>query len=133
MYTFNRVISDNKDVTRQRRIVNVEFIDGTNLFSKEMQFRLSETNDAVKRAFKQYLDEVLNAPETDDIADLTYTETTPEAPTKAELDRQAWNEDRQKLATLMELVRDGVFTGNETQIANLQAKIKTGFKVDYLG
>ena len=62
MYTFNRVISDNKDVTRQRRIVNVEFIDGTNLFSKEMQFRLSET-----------------------------------------------------------------------QIANLQAKVKTGFKVDYLG
>jgi len=130
MYTFNRVISDRKDLTARRRIVNVEFIDGETLHNREMQFSLTETTDAIKKRFKEYLDE-LNA-EIVAVTDLTYTEPTPDEPTQAELDKQAWQADRAKLATTMELVRDGVFDGTETPITNLQAKVKANFKAEYL-
>ena len=131
MYTFNRVINDTKNLEIQRRVVKVEFRDGDVYNTKEMQFSINESDEGVKRRFKKYLDD-LNVSITP-IADLTVTDETPTEPTAAEIAQQEWQADRQKLATLMELVRDGVFTGNETQIANLQAKVKSGFEVDYLG
>ena len=111
-------------------MVNVEFTNGTNTFNKEFQFSINATLDEMKRTVKDYLRELNFVPP--DITDFEYTEPTPVTPTTAELARQAWETDREKLRKLMELVRDGVFTGTETQIVNLKAKVKADFKPAYL-
>jgi hypothetical protein len=65
---------------------------------------------------------------------LDFTDPTPVTPTltPAELAKKEFEKDRALLASLMELVRDGVFTGTETQIVNLRTKVKSAFKVEYL-
>jgi hypothetical protein len=132
MYTAIK-LGDSANKELQRRIVTVQFDDGAgHVFVKDFSFRLTDTLEAIKKGVKSYLDEINTVPPViDDLEPAA--EVVPPAPTAAELARTEWDSDRAKLKTLMELVRDGVFTGSEAQITNLQAKVKTGFKVGYLG
>jgi hypothetical protein len=131
MYTAT-LLGNTIDKQARRRIVTVKFSDGTSEFDKDFSFSVETEVPVMKRTVKQYLDELNFVPEdiTGDITD--YQEPVEEAPTQAELDKQAWQADRAKLATVMELVRDGVFDGTETQVTALQNKVKTGFKPAYL-
>lgn len=123
--------SSNKEL--RRRIITVEFSDlGTaHTFQKDFQFSLTETPEVMKRAVKKYLDEI-NA-DVDPITDLTPSpEPTPETPTQAEIDRQNWEADFEKLEKVKRLIDCGVLTGNETQVVNLRNKVKDNFKPTYL-
>ncbi len=126
-------ISDIKDEIARRRIVTVKFedVEASRELTQTFSFRINEDVATMKNTANQYLDELNFVPP-------TLTDFTPDAevvvvPTAAELASTEWDSDRSKLKTLMELVRDGVFTGSETQITALQTKVKTGFKVGYLG
>lgn len=130
MYTAT-LIGDTKNIDLRRRMVNVEFTDGKTTFAKEFQFRIDETVENMKRTVKQYLDELNFIPPTLNANIADYVEPTPDAPV-VDTARQTWNEDREKLRVVMELVRDGVFTGDEAQITTLQTKVKKGFKPEYL-
>jgi hypothetical protein len=131
MYTFNRVIKDEKDVSKRRRVVIVEFIDGEKTLERDMQFSISEDTTVIKKAFKSFLDE-LNTPEPADVTDLSYTEPAPEEPTIAELAKTAWEADKSKLSQMQELIDMGVFDGTETPIVNLRAKVKDDFEPAFL-
>lgn len=72
MYTA-KLLGDSSNKELRRRIVTVEFSNGTHVFQKDFQFSLTETVEVMKRTVKQYLDE-LNTP-IDSITDLTGTET----------------------------------------------------------
>lgn len=130
MYTA-KLLGDSSNKELRRRIVTVEFSNGTHVFQKDFQFSLTETVEVMKRTVKQYLDE-LNTP-IDSITDLTPApEPTPETPTQAELDRQAWEADFAKLEKVKRLIDCGVLTGNETQVVTLRNKVKADFKPVYL-
>lgn len=130
MYTAT-LKSDTKDEVTFSRTIVVSFTDGTNTFDRTFRFKLSESIENMKRAVNRALNELNTVVEdiTGNIDDVP-AEPTPD---QAELDRQEWFLDRSRLQQAMELVRDGVFDGTETQITNLQNKVKTGFKVEYLG
>lgn len=131
MYTFNRVVTDVKNESVRRREITIEIKNELGHTKQQMMnFSLNETAEAIKKAFRSYLDEINVVP--DVITDLTVAPETPPVQTQAEIDRAEWFVNRNKLKTLMELVRDGVFTGTEKQITNLQTKVKNDFKVTYL-
>lgn len=130
MYSYNRVIKDEKNISARRREVVVEFIDGDKTLEKDLSFKIGATDTEVKRAFKQFLNEINFVPAP--ITDIDYTEPEPEAKSETELAREQWDKDRSQLSMVMELVRDGVFTGTEKQITDLQTKVRSGFKVEYL-
>ena len=132
MFTYK---THNYEVSKEQlsRIVTVVFTDGKKDVSQTFRFAIEESDDVVKRTVKKYLDE-LNVPHTPIAGDITDAppEPEPEPPTQAELDKPQWDSDREKLRVLMELVRDGVFSGDEKQITDLKAKVRSGFKVSYL-
>ncbi len=130
MFTL-QLLGDRKDEKLRRRIINVKFISTEKEFDQEFQFNIDEDNAVIKKAVNQFLDELNYIPPT--LTDLDpVPDPVPEEPTQAEIERDQWFADRQKLRTLMELVRDGVFTGSEKQITDLQTKIRADFKVTYL-
>jgi len=133
MFTYNKVHLDETHVSKGRRDITIEFIDGKNLAYETMSFAIGTDRDTIKKRFKDYMDTILNAAPKEDITDLVVVEQETVAPTAAELARTTYNADRASLTTIMELVRDGVFTGTEKQITDLQAKVRQGFKVEYLG
>jgi len=129
MYT-KRLIGDTKNIELRRRMVNVEFTNGTVTFNKEFQFKVDESLETIKKVVQEYLDELNFVPPT--ITDLEVVEVTPEEPTAAEIARAAYDKERAELAVLMELVRDGVFIGTEPQIVNRQNSVRAAFKAEYL-
>lgn len=133
MFTYSKVHLDETHVSKGRRDITIEFIDGKNLAYETMSFAIGTDRNTIKKRFKHHLDTILNAPEKEDITDLVVVEDAPVEPTVAELARTAYDKDRGNLTTIMELVRDGVFTGTEKQITDLQAKVRQGFKAEYLG
>ncbi|PIZ53572.1 hypothetical protein COY25_03330, partial [Candidatus Uhrbacteria bacterium CG_4_10_14_0_2_um_filter_41_7] len=101
------------------------------VFVKDFSFRLTDALESIKKTVVSYLDEINIVPPA--ITDFTLSaEPKPVAPTRAELGRKTWEADRAQLKIVMELVRDGVFTGTEPQIISLQNKVKTNFKSTYL-
>lgn len=128
MYTAT-LIGDTKNIELRRRMINVEFTDGTNTFAKEFQFRIDETTEVMKRTVKQYLDELNFVPP--DITDVDYIEPTPATPTQAELDRDAWVKDLSRLQRAQKMEALGVAILTPTQITALQTKIKANWKVEY--
>lgn len=136
MYTAIK-LGHTDDKQTQRRIVTIKFEDISipHEFVKDFSFRLTDTLEVMKGAVAAYLTELNAVPDVlaDGVVDTTVATPVEVVPTADELARTEWEADRNKLKTLMELVRDGVFTGSETQITALQAKVKTGFKVGYLG
>ena len=132
MFTYK---THNDEVIKElrSRTVTAVFTDGNRDVSQTFRFPIGTTDEEVKRAVKVYLDE-LNIPHVPLSGDITDVEPEP-APvelTQAEKDRNTWQNNREKLRNLMELVRDGVFTGDEKQITDLQTRVKTDFKPAYL-
>lgn len=120
------------DKEARRRILTVEFTDGTDTFTKNFQFTVEELVVNMKKIVKQYLDELNYVPEeiTGDIAD--YTEPVEATPSQTELDKTQWEKDKATLIQVEELIGLGVFDGTETAVVNLRNKVKTDFKISYL-
>lgn len=131
MYTA-QLIGDTKNIELRRRMINVEFTDGTTTFNKEFQFSIDTTVVDMKKVVKQYLDELNFVPPTikGDISDYVPLPETP--PTPAELARTAWNTDLAKLKQVKELIDLGVLDGTEAPVVTLRNKVKTGFKPAYI-
>ena len=134
MYTA-KLLGESSNKQTQRHTVTIEFSEGVHVFPKDFSFGLGTSLEVMKKVVKTYLDEInLVIPEIPLNTDMTaVTAETPTAPTQAELDKQAWEKDRADLRIVMELVRDGVWTGAELPVKNLQAKVRDGFKAGYLG
>lgn len=113
-------------------MINVEFTDGTVTLTKEFQFSIESPVEVMKRAVKQYLDELNFVPPTldGDITDVP--EEVPTPPTQDELDKQAWEADFAKLEKVKRLIDCGVLTGQETAVVSLRNKVKADFKLVYL-
>lgn len=114
-------------------LVDVKATKGAEV--KERQFDGIVSLAGLRSAVKGWIDtDELKAglPDSGNL-DFTEPEMVETVKTKAELDKESYDKNRERLRVIMELVRDGVFTGNETQIVNLQNKVKTNFKVEYLG
>lgn len=134
MYTATK-LGDTVDKQTRRRVVTIKFSDGVSEFNKDFSFSIDTEVTTIKKTIKDYLDEinfvpVVLADGTVDFSDIPADSTPP--PTTNELEKTAWQSKRTKLKELMELVRDGVFTGSELQITDLQAKVKADFKPAYL-
>lgn len=130
MYTI-QTYADVVDKEKRRRIIDVTFTNGEATFVQTFSFGIDTDINVIKKTVAQYLDELNYIPPV--ITDFTpVADPEPVSPTQAELEKTAWDLDRHNLKTLMELVRDGVFTGTEKQITDLQAKVKADFKVTYL-
>jgi len=133
MYTVKSYTDEIQKEIRSR-VVTVTYTDkGVDLI-QAFRFSIGIEDVKVKRAVIDFLNELnfVFTPVTGDITILP-AEPTPTAPTQAELARTGYDSSRNKLKTLMDLVRDGVFTGTEAQITALQAKVKADFKPEYLG
>lgn len=131
MYTA-KLIGDTKNIDLRRRMVNIEFTNGTATFNKEFQFRIDEDIVTIKKSVKSYLDELNFTPE--DVGDLSdIQEPVAEEKTAAELAKEAWDADWSKLQAVQPYIDAGVFTGSETAIVNLRNRVKSGFKPEYLG
>lgn len=127
-----RLIGDTKNIELRRRMINVEFTDGTVTFNKEFQFSISETVEAIKKTIKEYVTEI-NTEAPAIIGDITDVpvEPAPTEPTAAELAFTEWQKDRADLKKMKELVAEGIIAADATQLATLQAKVNTGWKNAY--
>lgn len=105
------------------------------MFVKDFSFRLTDTLETIKKAVKSYLDEINLVPPT--INDLEPDiEVPPPAPTQAELDKIAWEQDVAKLKrAYTDMINLGVtLTASQlTAINNLRNRIAANFKNEYLG
>lgn len=124
MYTFNRVIKDEKNISSRRREVVVEYIDGEKTLEKDLSFKIEATDLEVKRAFKQFLDEINFVPSP--ITDLTYTEPEPITLDAEELAFQEWSSNLQKLAAANVAVSFGLELATEAQLNTLRTKVQAG-------
>ena len=113
-------------------IIDVEATKGDETLIRNFHGIISQ--DMLTQAVKGWIDTVESAKTVTDSIDLTVpvVEEAPK-PTKAELDKQEWDKDREQLRVVMELVRDDVFPANDARVTALQAKVRSGFKVGYLG
>lgn len=119
------------DREKSRRIITVEFTNGTTTFLRDFQFRVEEDPTVIKRTVTAALNELNATPAP--LTDLTPpTDTPPAAPTQAELERNEWLADWKKLEAVKRLIDNGVLTGTETAVTNLRTKTRTSFKIAYL-
>lgn len=133
MFTY-KTHNDEVNKELRSRIVTVVFTDGTKDVSQTFRFSLETTNDEVKKAVKNYQEE-LNLPYTPIVGDITNApaDPVPVPPTQAELDRTTWQTNWTKLKLVDELITAQVLTGTEPQVLALRKKVKDDFKVTYLG
>jgi len=133
MYTVKSYTDEIQKEIRSR-VVTVTYTDNGVDLIQAFRFSIGTEDVKVKRAVVDFLNELnfVFTPVTGDITTLP-AEPTPTEPTAKQLARTAYDSDRNKLKTLMDLVRDGVFTGDEAEITALQAKVKADFKPAYLG
>jgi len=123
-------IEDNKN--KGAWIIDVSAVKGDETLTRNFHGIISQA--MLTHAVKGWIDTVESAKAVTTEVDLTtpfVEEPTP--PTQAELDKQAWDKDRETLRQAMELVRDGVFPADHASIVALQNKVRTGFKTQYLG
>lgn len=132
MYTFNRVISDTKDVSIRRRVVLVEFKDEEGkILERDMQFSIEATPETIKSAFVSFLEEINM--QLQPITDLTVeTKPTLVESTEAQLIQAAWREDWEKLKEVRVLINEGILVGTEALVVALRKKVKDNFKASYL-
>lgn len=130
MYTFSQIISDETNKTTRRRNIVVEFVNGDELLSQSFSFGLDTTTQTIKQIIKKYLDDLNLTQES--ITDIDIPTPTPTAPTQAELDRIAWQEDWRKLQAANKLETNGVTVLTATQKTALVNKVTTGFKQEYV-
>lgn len=113
-------------------LVDIKATKGATVLDR--QFDGIVSHEGIKSAVKSWIDneELKVSLPASGVLDFTEPEQEEAVPTAAELAKTAYDTDRERLRVLMELVRDGVFTGTETPITALQAKVKEDFKVEYL-
>jgi hypothetical protein len=130
MYTIQSH-SDVVDKEKRRRIVDVTFTDGRATFVQAFSFGVETEVETIKKTVKQFLDELNYVPPAlTNLEPVTPAEPTP--PTKAELGKQEWDANWNKLQMVDKLIASGVLTGAETQIVALRKKVKDDFKPAYL-
>jgi hypothetical protein len=113
-------------------IIDVEAVKGERTEKRNFHGIISQA--MLTQAVKGWVDTMESAKEVTDSVDLTEpAKPEPTPPTRAELDKQEWEQDKARLVQLDELVKIGVFTGTEAPITNLRTKVRTGFKAEYLG
>ena len=128
--TITQKIEDNKN--KGAWIIDVSAVKGDETLARNFHGIISQA--MLTSAVKGWIDTVESARSVTESVDLTEpVKEEPEAPTKAELDKQAWDKDREQLRVVMELVRDGVFPADQASIVALQKKVRDGFKTQYLG
>jgi len=131
MYTATKLGGTVDRQTRQI-IVTVRFADGESQFDRDFKFGLNTTVEEQKLLVKRFLDD-LNKP-TVSFADgeVDFTGVVESTPTQAELDKQEWFRDFNRLERVQILIDLTVLTGNETAVTNLRNKVKTNFKPAYI-
>ena len=110
-------------------IIDVEAVKGKDTIVRNFHGIISQ--EMLTQAVRGWIDTIESAKSVNDSIDFTVTEK-PE-PEPVDTKREEWNRDREQLRQVMELVRDGVFPANDAKVAALQNKVRTGFKVGYLG
>ena len=86
--------------------------------------------EGLKEAVRSWLDAYEDIQTFED-GDLDITEETP-TPTTPDADRVAYDEEREKLRRVMELVRDGVLAEDNAQVTALQTSVRNKFDITYL-
>ena len=131
MFTFDKNLKDIRNEALRRREITVQFVNDKQ-HTKEitLSFSLTETAEAIKRAFQSYLDELNFVPPP--VIDLTLpTAPVVTPPTQAELDRQEWQSDLNRLqrATKMAALGAPIIAG--TQLTALQTRVRNNWKPEY--
>ncbi len=136
MFTITK-LGDTKNIQLQRRLVNVEFTDGTVTFTKEFSFSHTATSKEVRKGIKVYLDEINEVPEPiadgaidfSDLTDVPVVETTTEIAdrTAQEVFGALW----QKLQAHNKLKANGVTWLDVAQEADLISKVTNKMKGSY--
>jgi regulatory protein YycI of two-component signal transduction system YycFG len=128
--TVTQKIEDNKN--KGAWIIDVSAVKGDETLVRNFHGIISQA--MLTSAVKGWIDTVESAKTVTDSIDLTEpVKEEPVPPTQAELDKQAWEADKNKLRQLQDLIDMGVYDGTETPIVNLRNKVKTNFKTEYLG
>lgn len=131
MFTFDKILKDIRNEALRRREITVQFIDDKQ-HTKEitLSFSLTETAEAIKRAFKSYLDELNFVPPP--VTDLTLpTQPVVTPPTQAELDRQEWQSDLNRLQRATKMAALGAPIITAAQHTALQTRVRNNWKPEY--
>jgi hypothetical protein len=125
--TVTQRIEDNKN--KGAWIIDVEATNGRESMARNFHSIISQA--MLTQAVRGWIDTTESAKEVS--TDLDFTEPVAPEPAPVDTEREDWNKDREQLRVVMELVRDGVFPANDARVNALQAKVRSGFKVGYLG
>jgi hypothetical protein len=126
--TVTQKIEDNKN--KGAWIIDVQAVKGE--ATKARNFHGIVSQAMLTQAVKGWIDTMEAASAVSDSIDLSEPEVVePSAPTKAELDQQAWLEDWKSLQSAKKLKDHGVTVLTDTQLTALTTKVKNGFKADY--
>lgn len=131
MYTAT-ITAKEANFERKQVIISASISDGSKTFEEKFIFNLGVTKSAVEFEINRYLrilsetDSLLNSVQEGPVT-VVATEPTVEDTTKG-----LWFRDFNRLKSVQELITLGVLTGNETQVVNLRAKVKNGFKAAYI-
>lgn len=125
------ILGDVSDREGMRRILTVQFTDGTTTFSRDFTFRLTEDAEIIKRAIAAALDEINYVPPP--LEDLTLpTNDTKPTLTPEEVARAEWLKDWRQLEAAKRLIENGVLSGAEPDLIALRERVIGGYRADYL-
>lgn len=129
------IIKKDIDVINQAIIILVRFSATDKSFDKKLVFGATITLEEVKRRIKQEITRLEQAEDNADILEgaVDLTGVTTDIPqTQAELDKQEWFRDFERLKKVQELINLSVLTGNEAAVTTLKNKVTTNFKAAYI-
>ena len=116
---------------------SVELSDGVTTFTKVFTIGLRESDvmEAVKRQVKHFIEGLENAdqkvaPVATGVLDLTAVPSS--VATQAELDRNVWIDNYQRLVGAKKMLDLGIFTETEPKYVALKDKVVNGFKPSYI-
>lgn len=124
-----------KSISGSSILVVVEFTDGARVFQENFALQNPLDAQAVRRSVEQRLVQLvkldaLNAAIT--VGQNITPVPAPPPPTQAQIDRDAWFVDYQKLQSLLRLVATGLLAATDAQVTNLQADLVLRWKNSYL-
>ena len=125
MFTFDKVLKDERNEALRRRDITVQFINHEG-HTKEVTLSFSRLEEAenIKRAFQSYLEELNFVPPP--VTDIAFVPSTKEQV------RQEWLKDYQTLMQVQQLVSAGVFLENAPQVVSLRNKVRATFRIEYI-
>ena len=129
-----KITNKTVDKESQMTVLDVEFTKGETVFTKQLRVALSDTMDDIKRKIKGYITQLeagqTNA-DTITVGDLDLSAVDLSKP-QAEVDKSEWFMNWEKLQLAKILVDHGVFPETNKKYTDLQAKVKTDFKPEYI-